>query len=25
VVLCDAILKDFLVGVEEGFGFSYLG
>ena len=25
VVLYDAILKDFLVGVVEGFGFSYLG
>ena len=25
VVLCDAILKDFLVGVVEGFGFCCLG
>ena len=24
VVLCDAIMKDFLVGVEEGFGFGCL-
>ena len=25
VVLCDVILKDFLVGVEEGFKFGCLG